>query len=277
MSNLYDDLKVLAQIPHAYETWTDYRERLSGFFMSQTEPGSTALIVGAGACSDLALQTLCEHFSEIRLLDRDADALREGVRRQRAQILPDRLICADLLGVSEETYRAIADGLLSEIQSASLRPDPARFERCLKEAFAQALRTRTPDPITAQAALSDHVICCGVHSQLLTTFLQMASVYRRYVPFRPEAIESFLREQLPSLVFALNDTLFRWAKRSVIFGLEECRIGIAGGVDGAWQAFSDLERRGVPIAAEQRLIWPFDPAQGKAYSMRILQIEKEDQ
>lgn len=276
MSNLYDDLQALSRIPHAYETWTDYRERLSGFFLSQTEPGSTALIIGAGACNDLALNALCGHFSEVRLLDRDTDAVREGVRRQNAPVLPDRVIRADLIGVPEEAYRAIADSLLSEIRNASGGPDPAVFERRVKEVFSHALSVRKPDAVTTQTALADHVICCGVHSQLLTTFLQMASVYRRYVPFHSEAIAAFLREQLPSLVSGLNDTLFRWAKQSVILGLEECRIGVDGGVDGAWQAFSDLERRGMPVAAEQRLIWPFDPAQHKAYRMRILQIKKKD-
>ena len=71
----------------------------------------------------------------------------------------------------------------------------------------------------------------------------------------------------------LNDALFRWARKGVIVGLEECRIGEIGGIDGASQALDLLKKSGHTVLAQTSLEWDFDPRQRKAYQMRIMQIE----
>ena len=271
MSNLYDDLLKLQRIPQAFENWTRYREALSDFIVSETEPGTTALIVGAGACSDFDLPRLCDHFSALWLLDRDDAAVREGIARQHADIPAERILRADLLGVPDETYRAIADDMLALIRAGSAAD---RFSQRLEDTLIRALENRRPDALLRREGLADTVICCGVHSQLATVFLQMTSVYSRYVPIRSDAIEQLLRERIPGIVSDLNDALLRWAKRTVILGLEERRIGAEGGIDGARQAMRDFERRALAIRAQTRLVWPFDPAQNKAYTMRITVAEK---
>lgn len=271
MSNLYDDLLKLQRIPQAYENWTRYREALSDFIVSETESGTTALIVGAGACGDFDLPRLCGHFSALWLLDRDDAAVREGIARQHADIPEERILHADLLGVPDEAYRAIADDMLALIRAGNAAD---RFSQRLEDALIRALENRRPDSLLRREGLADTVICCGVHSQLTTVFLQMTSVYSRYVPIRPDAIERLLRERIPGIVSDLNDALLRWAKRTVILGLEERRIGAESGIDGAWQAMRDFERRELAIRAQTRLVWPFDPAQNKAYTMRITVAEK---
>ena len=132
---------------------------------------------------------------------------------------------------------------------------------------------RQPDKFMEQSGVADYVICCGVHSQLLTVFPQMANVYRRYIDIRPEAIEQKVRKWIPDVMAELNDALFRWARMGVIFGLEECRIGEAGGIDGASQAMDLLKKGGHTITAQASLRWDFDPKRNKAYQMRIMRIE----
>lgn len=260
MGNLYDELLALQGIPHAWEDWTAYRAALTTFLLTHTEPGASACIIGAGACNDFVLDRLCGHFSELRLLDRDLEAIAAGCKRQNVFLPAERI---ELLGISDETYRATADRMLSV-----LRERPDRAETQLLREIEAAFASRTPDPRMWEAAVADYVICCGVHSQLLNIFPQMAAVYGRYAPIDAGRIENAVRRHIPEAVCELNDMLFRWAKKGVVIGLERERIGQPGGIDGAWQAMEELLRRGSEIKDRTELLWPFCP--GKTYKMDIL-------
>jgi len=278
MSNLYDDLMQNQIMPRAFSDWAAYRGALTDFILEHTEPGASALIVGAGPCNDFDLARLKAHFSKLTLLDRDERAMERGLLRQGVSWAPEEFLCADLVGIRPDAYRRIADTMLALLRAelVSGDPDASRFQKVFLEQIAAAFQSRRPDALMARADLSDYVICCGVHSQLLTTFPQMALVYGRYIPISYEAVAAQIREQLPAVVSELNDALLRWAKKGLILGLEEGRLGQDGGINGAWQALEDMERRGLPAYAQTRLIWPFDPAQDKAYSVRVLAIERAD-
>ena len=275
MGNLYDDLLSLQTIPTAYTDWAGYREQLTGFILDHTEPHTTALIVGAGACNDFDLSRLRDHFDRLLLLDRNVDAMREGVSRQGVRIPEECFIQADLLGISDETYRSIADHMLAAIREQQRRtaPDTRAVERLFLREMDAAFMNRQPDKLMEQSGIADYMICCGVHSQLLTVFPQMANVYRRYIDIRPETIEQKVRKWIPSVMAELNDVLFRWARKGIIVGLEEYRIGEIGGIDGASQALDLLKKSGHTVLAQTSLEWDFDPRRRKAYQMRIMQIE----
>ncbi len=276
MSNLYDDLLKLQRIPDAYAGWEDYRTRLTGFILEQTEYGAEALIVGAGGSNDFDLNALCRHFSKLTLLDRDGDAMMRGLERQGIGPEKTEQIYTDLLGVPDEDYRELADRMLELIREEVRKPVPdgEKVERILMEQFQKAFLHRCPSPLMQEKHLADYVVCCGVHSQLLTVFLQMLSVYRRYVPIRTEPAERMIRSWIPDAVAALDSALLRWARKGLTVGLEEQRIGMEGGIEGSFQAWQDLQKRGCRVQTETVLEWPFDPAQGKSYRMRILQIVK---
>lgn len=275
MGNLYDDLLSLRTMPTAYTDWAGYREQLTGFIMEYTDPHTIACIVGAGACNDFDLCRLRDHFDRLLLLDRNVDAMREGVSRQGVRILEECFIQADLLGISDETYRSIADHMLSAIREQQRRtaPDTRAVERLFLREMDAAFMNRQPDKLMEQSGIADHVICCGVHSQLLTVFPQMANVYRRYIDIHPKTIEQKVRSWIPGVMAELNDALFRWARKGVIVGLEEYRIGEIGGIDGASQALDLLKKSGHTVLAQTSLEWDFDPRRRKAYQMRIMQIE----
>ena len=275
MGNLYDDLLSLQTIPTAYTDWAGYRERLTGFILEHTAPHTTACIVGAGECNDFDLRRLNSHFDRLLLLDRNVDAMQEGMEKQGIRIPEECFMQADLLGIPDETYRSIADHMLAAIREQQRRaaPDTRAVERLFLREMDAAYMNRQPDKLMEQSGIVDYVICCGVHSQLLTVFPQMANVYRRYINIRPEAIEQKVRRWIPGVMAELNDALFRWARKGVIVGLEECRIGEIGGIDGASQALDLLKKSGHTVLTQTSLEWDFDPRRRKAYQMRIMQIE----
>lgn len=275
MGNLYDDLLSLQTIPTAYTDWAGYRDQLTGFILGHTDPRTTVLIVGAGACNDFDLSRLSDHFDRLLLLDRNMDAMREGMARQGVRIPEECFIQADLLGIPDETYRSVADRMLSAIreQQRMTAPDAKAVERLFLREMDAAYMNRQPDKLMEQNGIADYVICCGVHSQLLTVFPQMANVYRRYIDIRPEAIEQKVRRWIPGVMAEMNETLFRWAGKGVIVGLEEYRIGEIGGIDGASQALDLLKKSGHTVLAQTSMEWDFDPRRWKTYQMRIMQIE----
>ena len=275
MGNLYDDLLSLQTIPTAYTDWAGYREQLTGFILEHTDPHTTACIVGAGACNDFDLSRLNSHFDRLLLLDRNVDAMQEGMERQSIRIPERDLLHADLLGIPEDVYRSISDHMLSAIREQQRRtaPDAKAVERLFLREMDAAFMNRQSDKLMEQSGIADYVICCGVHSQLLTMFPQMANVYRRYIDIRPEAIEQKVRRWIPGVMAELNDALFRWAGKGVIVGLEEYRIGEIGGIDGASQALDLLKKIGHTVLAQSSLRWDFDPKRNKAYQMQIMQIE----
>ena len=275
MGNLYDDLLSLQTIPTAYTDWAEYRERLTGFILEHTDPHATACIVGAGSCNDFDLSSLTSYFDRLLLLDRNVDAMREGIERQSMRIPEENLLYANLLGIPEDVYRSIADHMLSAIreQQRRIAPDVKTVERLFLREMDAAYMNRQPDKLMEQSGIADYVICCGVHSQLLTVFPQMANVYRRYIDIRPEVIEQKVRRWIPGVMAELNNALFRWARKGVIVGLEECRIGEIGGIDGASQALDLLKKSGHTVLAQTSLEWDFDPRRRKTYQMRIMQID----
>lgn len=275
MGNLYDDLLSLQAIPTAYTDWAGYREQLTGFILKHTAPHTTACIVGAGACNDFDLRRLSGHFDRVLLLDRNTDAMRKGVERQSIRIPEECFIQADLLGIPDETYRSIADHMLSAIREQQRRtaPDAKAVERLFLREMDTAYMNRQPDKFMEQSGIADYVICCGVHSQLLTVFPQMANVYRRYIDICPEVIEQKVRKWISGVMAELNDALFRWAGKGVIVGMEEYRIGEIGGIDGARQALDLLKKSGHTVLAQSSMRWDFDPKRNKAYQMQIMQIE----
>ena len=267
MANLYMELMRLQTIPGAYSRWSSYRSELTRFITDRTVHGSTALIVGAGRCCDLDLSRLQEHFIGITLLDKDLSSMREGVRAQGSTIPASNLLKIDLLGISDDVYMGIADRMTAMVLP-SLRAEEASAP-AFTEAFLREIRSawhgRRPNTLDIPARTADYVICCGVHSQLMTVFPRMAAVYARYIRMDIDPVLSYVRSLIPEAVRSLNDDLFRWARNGVLIGLEDPESAI----DGAWQAARDLSSRGLLDPCSETLIWPFDETRGKMYPMRM--------
>ena len=276
MGNLYDDLLALQVIPNAYEEWAGYREQLTDFIIDHTDSHTTACIVGAGACNDYNLRRLSRHFSELRLIDRNTDAIRKGIAKQSICIRDNQIEHIDLLGITDEQYRALANQMLSIIRSevTCAQLTPSRIESIFLNGIDTAFSERQPDVQTKVTGVADYAICCGVHSQLMTMFPQMAKVYQRYVPISEQAVFDCVQQKTWEVNRDLTDTLFRWAGKGVIIGLERARLEEPGRIEGAWQALEDLNRRNCRVSAKASLVWNFNSSQKKSYLMDLMLIER---
>ena len=275
MDTLYDQLLELQNIPHAYEEWAAYRAALTDFIVGHTRAGASVVIIGAGACNDFDLKRIAAHFSQTLLLDRNEAALRSGLERQAAASGTIRMIRADLLGISDATYRAMCDALLHELRGQLLRGEdkPGEIERIFLARMQDAFQTRQPCDFMQGEAVADYVVCCGVHSQLIGMFPQMAGVYRNHSNLDTGRIDAAARAMNAVIAQELNTSLLRLAGVGVILGLEKARLGMPGGIEGATQAFQDIENRNARVVNQTTLLWPFDGAQGKIYETKIMEIE----
>ncbi len=266
MNTLYDDLLARTVLPSAYSDWAEYRAALTDFIIAHTAADTQLMLVGAGACSDLDLKRLLAHTKSLTLLDRDVFAMRQGMARQGVPAEACTLAVCDLLGVSDAEYRAFSDRMLQSARCVLARGLPAeRFTDRFVSEINQLLEDATPDPLPS----ADAIVCCGVHSQLLTMFVRMANVFSHHLPFDPTPIYTAVRSHNARQMPQLNDALLAAAPR-VCFGLETARIGVPGGIDGAAEALADLSRRPNPVLAETTLRWPLDASQGKIYSVRAV-------
>lgn len=285
MDNLYDQLLALQHIPDAYLNWADYRNMLTSFIIKNTKPDSSALILGAGASNDLDLVRFLKHFSSLALLDKNVAAMQEGIRRQ----LPEEvfqaissgssegltLVPADLLGIADDACCSFCDRLLGALRSElSGRPDPERFQNFLLKELTLLLGIRKEDPDLKKLPMYDYVVCCGVHSQLLSLFPQIAVVFCRYLPFDVRPVFEMVSRCNMNAAATLNETILSHAEKGFLLALETERPGIVGGVEGAAQAFYDLAKRSLIPTAEAELLWPFDPAQQKYYRMKLLSFSR---
>lgn len=271
MNDLLSRLLELQRIPDAYKNWREYRLALTEFLTRYTEPGSTVLIVGAGRCSDFDLRCLEERFSRILLLDRDGSAMREGILEQGAdaeKVIPVR---ADLLGVSDADYQTLFFELREEAvrRKAFGASDNEGFGQTFLDLMKKTLSARRPDDELLSELNTDYVVCCGVHSQMLSLFAEAAIVFGRALPFRTEPVFSFLHSENETVARELNGKLFASAKKGVFLGLETERISMPGGIEGAAQAIADLDEQKGGAFASTEMLWPFDPARNKYYRMSV--------
>lgn len=82
--------------------FANHRERVTGHIEQLARGGGELCVFGAGNCNDLELERLAHSFSEIHLVDLDAEGLERGRARQGSQIkakitLHPQLDCSGML------------------------------------------------------------------------------------------------------------------------------------------------------------------------------------
>ena len=221
-----------------------------------------------------------------------------------------RLLRGSLTGITE----ADAEDFFRALYTRSVRS--ARAGRLTSERFLadslellSALEQRLFR--TAEAFLVllppggfDTVVCAGLHSQLfslLTLSWQVLAgslseqVFRGPVPAEP--VLQRVKVWNAGLIPLLDRAVLRTARRRVLFGFEH---DPASPVEGAFQGLQDVQglsagqkpADSLGLSAEQELsagqeppvrlshladlTWPFSPSRGRYYTMRILDLWKED-
>ena len=75
-----------------------------------------------------------------------------------------------------------------------------------------------------------------------------------------------------TVVQEVNAQLLSLAATGLILGLETGRVGMDGGIEGAFQAIEDVRNRNIVPSSQITLLWPFDRSQGKFYQMKVILI-----
>lgn len=265
MDNLYDQLNKLSRLPNAYEEWTEYRKALTDYIINSTEKSRSALIVGAGESNDLDLARLAVHFSSVTLLDCNTEAMEHALARYGFTTDQIRCIQADLVGIRPDRYRKTANHVMNALRAGKTG---STVEDLFLREVSESYRERTPDRIP-EPCRWDHVICCGVHSQLFCMYMRMAGVYARNSLLDLERIEKKLRGYNDDLIPSVDKALILAARHSLVIGAEKERMGVAGGIEGAYQALCDPQLERLPLSNSTELVWTLEMTQGISYKMEI--------
>ena len=268
-------------------------------------------VLGAGAMNDLDLKRLAARFRTVVLIDSDLSSLEEGLRRYGLEGTGEiRLLRGSLTGITE----ADAEDFFCALYTRSVRS--ARAGRLTPERFLsdslellsgleqRLFRTGEAFQALLPPGGFDTVVCAGLHSQLfslLTLSWQVLAgslseqVFRGPVPAEP--VLQRVKEWNGALIPLLDRAVLRAARRRALFGFE---YDPAAPVEGAFQGLRDVQglsaglepADSLGLSAEQGLAagqeppvrlshladltWPFSPSRGRYYTMRILDLWKED-
>ena len=268
-------------------------------------------VLGAGAMNDLDLKRLAARFRTVVLIDSDLSSLEEGLRRYGLEGTGEiRLLRGSLTGITEadaeEFFCALYTRSVWSARAGRLTPERflADSLELLSGLEQRLFRTGEAFQALLPPGGFDRVVCAGLHSQLfslLTLSWQVLAgslseqVFRGPVPAEP--VLQRVKAWNGALIPLLDRAVLRAARRRALFGFE---YDPAAPVEGAFQGLRDVQglaaglepADSLGLSAEQELsagqeppvrlshladlTWPFSPSRGRYYTMRILDLWKED-
>ena len=289
---IYDRFRARASRDDEYKDWTEYRSELTDFIVSNTKPGASLLILGAGKCNDLDLRKLAEHAGSMTLSDYRPETAEEAFRGYG--LTPSAHLgfrAADYVGITDRDYMEYTDLLLSIMQKlagtpahsleAAAGPELDRLGQTLEEIYGRNADYR----IDLGGAVYDYAVVAGVHSQLNNAFRGIFQYVRKDVEDSGDRVRfaeelnkyifEITRKHTVDLVDRFNAAVFAAAGKGVIYGYEEniiytpegARGPVIGTVDGARQAGEAIADR--PVETYISCLWPLSRRRGIKYEMTI--------
>lgn len=294
--NLYHEIKSHFELPNAFTDWTNYRNTLTSYLIAETDqitlPLSfspdieqseflpTLAIIGAGACNDLDLEVLSNHFSKITLIDYDCAAMNKALSTYHLENCPViELLPLSLNGLNDSDYRNFCRQLQIFINASSSAMSFETFHKhalSLLNSYYQKSRQMT---ISHLPASYDYIWCFGVHSQLQAMFSYIYHVFEvnltttllKQVSSSDNPFTKRLKKENDFFIPHFHDILISGTKKAVFIGCEQRRLGYEGSIEGAYQAIQDIRSRRLSLT-EHMILWPFCPADNISYEMLIQKI-----
>lgn len=277
--NLYDQLRGLQKIDHAYSEWAQYRKDLTSVIIQYAKDSKRIALFGAGRCNDIDLNRLLEAFEEIILLDKDLEGMKEGIKQQnviRASSI--QLQRTEFLGIEDEDYRLYAERLIDEIRKKGMKTRASELAEVALEQLAHLFQKAMDTSLCFKELSYDTAVVIGVHSQLLSMLEWIWSVMLQTIQQDETKVRNYIIEMNEIFVTRLNEAVINGAKHRIIMGCEKTRIGREGTVQGAVQALYDLQKRQeegkLHFCESIELSWPFHKAESIEYQMVIQNLEK---
>ena len=274
---VYDALEKRHVMPRAWDDWADYRKAWSDWIIRFCKWDSSILIVGAGACNDYDLEHFSKFFGKILLFDLDEAAMQKAIDR-----LPEalrgkvELFTGDFLGVSPYVYQEFCRVIQEEINRRGKLTDVNELAQTamplVEQMYADAKKSRAR-LILPQA---DYVAVSGVHSQINHMLPWIWQAYMQALGQREDTIFQRASKENSQIVQEMNDKLLAAAGRKLFISAEKARVGVPGGVEGAWQALEDLKKRPeTQIADSKNFAWAYDLRQNMIYEMEGLVLDTD--
>lgn len=305
--SLYKQIRENFILPNAFEDWRAYRNTLTKYLIKEVDSVSlplefssntdleehlpTLAIIGAGACNDIDLARIKNHFSKITLIDCNEAALHQALTTYDLTEADNvELKNISLTGITDSDYEEFCEELQAYIQLNQQTFSMEEFEEFalskLKSIYEKRRQAELP-----LISTYDYIWCFGVHSQLQAMFSYICHAF--FVNLKemfPSPLNDFIKinEYLKSendrFIPHFHDVLLSCAKKSVFLGMEQQRISTSEAVngeanntcesdsiEGAYQGILDIRSRNLNVT-ESSILWPFYPEKDIAYHMLVQTI-----
>lgn len=296
----YRMFRALPICADAHGEWAQYRCAVTDFILKNCDAGSSLAVYGAGRCNDIDLARLSEHFSEIVLIDADAQALDEAVPKddRTADDINDnagqtvtgrnniRRAVFNLTGLDENACVRYIDYILDRVHGGRSESDSDDFleglEEFVRNIYAEDFHPRGIVPVIGRQC--DYSVAVGLHSQLNTVFSGLTSFVlghlgtdRELRIAATERIEALQRGYTDRLVQTADDIMLDATLKGIILGFEyEARRDgkVFTNIDGALQCaadFEQLQKDGLlHVDTTEHLIWNVDAERRLSYDMLLV-------
>lgn len=266
-------LRMMEVIEGAYERWAEYREAVTLYIIQEAKTFDEVALLGVGRSNDIDLRLLLTRFEKLILIDKDIEAVREGLKQYGLEDHPQITIKqVDLLGVEEADYKAYSEAVDTCFKQGKFELQTEEVVRLLDK-IKEKMREY---PLVLEEDTYQNVVLLGVHSQLNIYLAHIWALYSE--AYQKENLLVYDKIKIMNHLASkkLNTALLQCTKECLFIGYEMYRIEREGRVEGAIQAESDLESREalgmLQIQSEKEVLWPFKS--GCTYQMRVLCLKK---
>ena len=273
---VYDALEKRHVMPRAWDDWADYRKAWSDWIIRYCKWDSSILIVGAGACNDYDLEHFSKFFGKILLFDLDETSMQAAVKRvpvaHRAKV---ELFTGDFLGITPAAYQEFCRVIQEEINHRGKLTDINELAQTamplVEKLYAGAKKCRE----SLHLPQADYVAVSGVHSQVNHMLPWIWQAYMQALGQWEDTIFQRASKENGLIMQEMNDKLLAAAGKKLFVAAEKTRVGVPGGVEGAWQALEDLKKRpeGAHLIDTKSFAWGYDLRQNMIYEMEGLVID----
>ena len=168
MNYLYEKILATQKIPEAYEVWEEYRTEVTKYLLKRMGTNKKIMILGAGACNDIALSSLLAAGHEVTLADCDEVAMEEGMKRQLKEQNNTKITMqyCNVWDVTVQEYHRLEECLFQKMPMSSV----ISYMQHICERIQSQPLMPLQEPV-------DAIVCIGFHSQITVMFISLLQYY----------------------------------------------------------------------------------------------------
>lgn len=243
--SLYKQIKENFILPNAFEEWKEYRDTLTRYLIKETDFVSlplqfnqemrienhfpTLAIIGAGACNDIDLAKLAEHFSKITLIDYNKEALEQAIQTyELAEANHIEIKTVSLNGITDSNYESFCEDLQDYVRLNQNTLSTEAFEDFSLSKLKTIYKKSRQAAIPLAPVSYDYIWCFGVHSQLHAMFSYICQAFFVNLSEISSStsdslhnINNYLKSENDNFIPCFHDALLSSAKKSCFSRIRE--------------------------------------------------------